>query len=1691
MTGIDRRDQPSRGIADEAQRADLGRREADAAARAGQLAAELPKATEPANVQGGEAVARLMTEVNRLPQEAQRLFFTAAAGGGKAAVETVRRRIVESFPPDSERRLQLGQALARHQGADPRTMSRTALESVAARSVERLGHVLVRVQARSTPKAPRDVVERGPQAGVFGAPVARSTTAAAEPRAPSGAAAAAPSPTTAPAAAPAPVRPGSASSGRRADVFERPRLAGEAASPGALFDRKVLRQAFADANPEAKAIARRLRLFRPRVKPMKWASSARFVAAPGLARIRERLAEAKERAVRARETLAAHPETSLRVLFGHRQAGSLLERVLTKIKAAQGVVPPAAATDKKGFLGALARLREQLTAARAPIGEAATALREVVAQGGAPALAALADVQGIDQAVLAATGEASLLEGRGQALAQMDAGPGALIEGAVGAAAVEAERAVEPVTFTESDMQRIGAGLDPGQRPPQTIWNDQMVSAVSAEGLKQGGLTAEEAARNAEVARAILDPEGNAAAGSGAKALSTADLGAALKQAGVTLENVDPSQLDDALRYVNGATSLADQQERLRKAVDNFQVLQRTGLPKLPRAFLEQQLNAAARIPTKATRKLKEADLLAKFQEITGTLNTGGTLKTKIGKYKLELKVDENGRVLKSKCKKPGLFSKIGGAFKKIGKAIGGALKKLAPIALTVLSFIPQTAVLARLAQAAISTYKAIKSKSLLGIVGAGASLLGAGVAAVAGKAASVAGTVANKVATVANATARTMRAVQAARSGSLLGTIAGITGAVASGVSSVAGSFGERFQGFADKMSDYSAKVTAGLMAAEAARRGDLLGAIGMGASLAAEFKFTGATADKYLRQIAGGATRARVARDALRRGDYLGAASAFSSLAASVTDGKTRRQLQRAAATFTQVGTAERLVRSGDYLGAASTLTQAASVYTDPATRAQMLETAAQLRRAGGAYTRAARGDYLGAAEELSRLASTLPWDDRTRQRLADASEAFHSGSRVHEALEAGDYVTAASLLSSVAGAYAHDEKKKIELTRAARYLEQAAPAYALIRQGDYQGAAAILSRVAADAGLPGSKSLATAGELIQTADSVLKALQTGDYTRAAGLVSAALGLPLEEQARQGFRQSAEVVKAMARLQAALKAKDWAAALEAAGELAGRLNDGRWARTPPIAFTSALSGLQGAIASGDPARIQAEAARLPAALGGLVPEVGGVLQGIAETETRTVLNAEAQAMLWGPETATAPSAPVPGPAPAPASGAIRAAADEIVGLLDAWTFNAQERRILDVIRTLPDSSVPPLLDELEARGYLQKLFDDVHGAEYDQLLGLLAAKGGRAALDEGALEQVLRGVVGGGADFGRGLYQGLVSLFEKGTWAGMADVGKTLFVAADPGGIFARFAPEKRAEGLRQLSTMAGAVKQRLVEDWNAAKAQGKEAELVARWSTQGVLEVATFFVGAGEVKAAVNATRLGAKLGRVTAALGRIAGAAERIGGWEKVAEVLRRVSPGKADELLDALRELRRSGKRVEELPEELLGKLDDAELEDLARRIETAAPPELGAVEGALGPRLPSAALGVPGWPTLPAKAAENFVAARPVTLPKGTKIYRIVDDAARPDGSWWSLDLPGSKAEWRSKYAVLEDFNKNGKYVEYVVTETEGLRVWLGPAASQRVGSAPGWIQDGGASQVWLPPGSVRPSAPKPTGWGG
>ncbi len=125
-------------------------------------------------------------------------------------------------------------------------------------------------------------------------------------------------------------------------------------------------------------------------------------------------------------------------------------------------------------------------------------------------------------------------------------------------------------------------------------------------------------------------------------------------------------------------------------------------------------------------------------------------------------------------------------------------------------------------------------------------------------------------------------------------------------------------------------------------------------------------------------------------------------------------------------------------------------------------------------------------------------------------------------------------------------------------------------------------------------------------------------------------------------------------------------------------------------------------------------------------------------------------------------------------------------------------------------------------------------------------------------------------------------------------------------------------------------------------------------------------------------------------------------------------------------------------------------------------------------------RLPDKTLTAKGWPDLPGAQAKNFVSADPVTLNQGDTIYRIIDDPSNAGGGYWARDLPSGISEWRSDYAVKPEWNGNGLYAQHMVEEP--LNVWEGPAASQ--GALPG-----GNDQIWMAPGTLKPTVIKPTGW--
>ena len=134
-------------------------------------------------------------------------------------------------------------------------------------------------------------------------------------------------------------------------------------------------------------------------------------------------------------------------------------------------------------------------------------------------------------------------------------------------------------------------------------------------------------------------------------------------------------------------------------------------------------------------------------------------------------------------------------------------------------------------------------------------------------------------------------------------------------------------------------------------------------------------------------------------------------------------------------------------------------------------------------------------------------------------------------------------------------------------------------------------------------------------------------------------------------------------------------------------------------------------------------------------------------------------------------------------------------------------------------------------------------------------------------------------------------------------------------------------------------------------------------------------------------------------------------------------------------------------------------------------------------------------------------AFKTFAAGvRPDRLPAGTVIYRVVDPSSADNSICWmtkqEFDKLASKADWRNRFAVWGNWNRNGEYVTYKVPEG-GLPVWRGITASQQLKDRAGnvvqadnkgnsfWI-DGGAEQLVVNPRDLQRThvaQRKLTGW--
>jgi hypothetical protein len=294
-----------------------------------------------------------------------------------------------------------------------------------------------------------------------------------------------------------------------------------------------------------------------------------------LASLAEKARWLERHADQVRHALSAADTRDARAAVGFRMAGERLDEVVRDAGAARALarlVPG----DLQASLERVAAARQRFVDVQRSAADAETTLLDLAPRA-REMPAALQDVREIQRVAAEARWVTSRTESRGEMLA----------------ATSETAAAGEAVPLAEEDLARIGTALDPGQPPPQTSWSEHMINTVCELGRQQGGVTDAQGARHFELAKAVLGGDG----ATGPKELGAVDLAAVLQGSGLDLTRVDPNQLQAAARYVSAATSLEDQQQRLRKTLDSFQVLSTIGLPRMSRQQMVDELWGVARVP--------------------------------------------------------------------------------------------------------------------------------------------------------------------------------------------------------------------------------------------------------------------------------------------------------------------------------------------------------------------------------------------------------------------------------------------------------------------------------------------------------------------------------------------------------------------------------------------------------------------------------------------------------------------------------------------------------------------------------------------------------------------------------------------------------------------------------------------------------------------------------------------------------------------------------------------------------------------------------------------------------------------------------------------------------------------------------------------------------------------------------------
>jgi filamentous hemagglutinin len=208
----------------------------------------------------------------------------------------------------------------------------------------------------------------------------------------------------------------------------------------------------------------------------------------------------------------------------------------------------------------------------------------------------------------------------------------------------------------------------------------------------------------------------------------------------------------------------------------------------------------------------------------------------------------------------------------------------------------------------------------------------------------------------------------------------------------------------------------------------------------------------------------------------------------------------------------------------------------------------------------------------------------------------------------------------------------------------------------------------------------------------------------------------------------------------------------------------------------------------------------------------------------------------------------PQPGPVPDGPSKEVQEQIDKVIDLLNGDPSSADQKRILDTIRALPDDQINNFIDQLEQQSKADSLFNQLNAGEQSQLLSVLVEKGARVVKgDDAWYERTIDALGNGFKQFDKNFVEGIKALFQIETYQNSAELGKTLYLASGgPHGILESLAPEAVEDARQQLKDMVGGIKDDFVKEWNNAEAQGRELDLGVQWVTTGFLNLATAFIG-----------------------------------------------------------------------------------------------------------------------------------------------------------------------------------------------------------------------------------------------------